>query len=283
MKVLSIHYHSRHLNIPLPDGHHQNIIIEDYRHQNYPEHFDRIFDAFNTFQSSLRNVTLRDINMSQYSQYSMLLENLASLTTLKLENCRVKDTSYEFQQINAPNLRELEVNRCAWVFFKMFTNCHQIVSIKCENYLADSADENIFANFLENNRNLRRLMVVGAARGFLNSTNEFAFKLEKFTIDVVYFSQKSTSNRFIEFLISNRETLRELTVFNAPRDAIMKSILNDLLNLRRLEMGVTLLPDTLNFLHLIRKNYSLKTLILHGKLQAMDVVKGILQHYPGKL
>jgi hypothetical protein len=85
---------------------------------------------------------------------------------------------------------------------------------------------------------------------------------------------------FIEFLKSQKFSLRHLIAFTAPRDLVLKSIFVDLTSLVRLELGVQRMPDKIDFFHLLEKNFTLRVLHLYGRCPSHDNIRGILQHYP---
>lgn len=174
MRRLKINIQQDTTEINLTDGQHQNVEIDHYRHYFNPDRLIAIKSTIETYQSSIKCVSLKTVHLNTFGTYAELLENLQNLTTLKIETCRVKNENTN-GNVQLPNLRDLDINRSSLKFFKLL-ECYQITKLKFLSSSQLDGSEVFFADFLQRNRNLRDLMLGGTARKFLDTTRSYEFR-----------------------------------------------------------------------------------------------------------
>ncbi|KAG5669194.1 hypothetical protein PVAND_017087 [Polypedilum vanderplanki] len=260
--------------IPFPNANYQKAILKGV--SQYLENFRYI----ENFSSTLKILSLHEIFFANVNQCRNFIKNMQILHTLEIENCKILHNT-EVESIEIPSLKKLKINRGSWKIFQILENCKNVTDLKFEIYSKEINFMHHLNNFLANNENLKNLEVYGCAKNFINSTLPFSFQLQRLKIDIFYFHDLSEKQKMLEFLKNNCLNLRELVICNAPRDQFLKFILNDLRNLEKLEFGMSLLPESVNFFNTMENNYKLKTLILRGRPKFSDVLKMILKHYRG--
>jgi hypothetical protein len=274
MRKFSIEITPQAVHIPLNDANHQNAIVQHHR-----QLYTATFDTIRSYASSLKSLTLNDNFFPHVTDYAKLLRPLTNLQTLKLENCRMNNHD-PCQTFDLPSLRKLTIRRGSWLIFKVLAGCSRVTDLRIEMYTKESKFMHHYGEFLARNKHLRQLEVFGTARCFVNYADSLRFQLTRLKIDNFYFHDQNEAAKMLELLKARCLDLHELTVCNAPRDSILKCILGDMRKLQRLEIGITLLPESANYFHVLRKQEALRSLVLRGKLRSMDVLRGILQHYP---
>jgi hypothetical protein len=276
MRKFSIEITPQAVNIPLNDANHQNAIVQHHR-QIYTA---TTFDTLRSYASSLKSLTLNDNFFPHVTDYAKLLRPLINLQTLKLENNGMNDDD-QCQPFDLPSLHKLTIRRGSWLIFKALAGCSRVTNLRIEMYNKQSEFMHYYGEFLARNKHLRQLQVFGAARCFVNYADSLRFQLTRLKIDIFDFLDQNEAAKMLELLKARCLDLHELTVCNAPQTpSIIKCILGDMRKLQRLEIGITLLLESANYFHVLRKQEALRSLVLHGKLRSMDVLRGILQHYP---
>lgn len=259
----------------LPGGQIHTLELKGFKGRERSQQYDQLFKLTEPHQQSLRHLTLAEMTFDPRN-FSHIMSKFSSLNHLRIVNASYEAVHGRDPQMTIKNLDHLEVTQLSSQFPKVLKQCKIKRSFKAEFRQSPVNDDlDNFVDFLQSQPNIREMSLKIDAKRFLNTARNYPFRLTKLSIDNLYYDYIDPLAA-THFLKQQSETLRELELRNAPRDTVLRCILEDL-KLEKLEMGIAGLQNDLNFFHQFEKNKHLRTLVLHGRVTK---VKEIISHYP---
>lgn len=150
-------------------------------------------------------------------------------------------------------------------------------------------------DFLLNLSQLQELEVKKDAILLANFYDQYPFELKKLTMGHMYermirsymdlieeYQRYIPNDRLIHFLLSQPESLKELTVHNCPAERMMKFIVSDL-KLKKLTLGIAAMSGLQFYYYTfdeLAKNHHLKELILYGEINDENTLQDLIMCYP---
>lgn len=243
----------------------------------------RLANLLKELGSHVRYFELEEV-VVKHQSFNDILSSLKMLEKLTIVECSINE---EVKKINAStitSLKSLVIIRSDWKFFDYFSVSNtQVKELKVASSSYSDSDSVSFENFLSKQAELKSLAIYvrqgDIYKSLAKPEKEFKFKLKTFYVDFKYWGDDSSvDDALLKFLANQQSTLENLETCKSLSEEILEFIMKTL-KLKRLIIDANKLPIRPLFYNAIRPNKHLNTLIITGKLEQIEVVRGLLHIY----
>lgn len=193
------------------------------------------------YKNSLENLTLKDLKVKNFCEFSNIFVNLSSIKSLNLENCKICDYVNGFLSIST--LKFVSFLNSDGKYFTIFQNCKSIekIAIHCYDYTWNGFSHAEFNSMVKGLPNLHHLVLDGDGTSSYFDSDEYPFKIKVLeTTSITFHWYVGLKTARIGFLKSQLGSLKVLTVDKLPFDfdggKVMKFIIEQM-NLEKFYYG----------------------------------------------
>lgn len=247
----------------------------------------KLFKVLSKVGLHARHLELDEVEVS-HSSFKDILRIMKNLETLSIsESCMINSEDFEAQEPspNVHHLKSLIMLKSSWKFFRLFYDL-RVSELKIMSKNFEVSDREPFEMFLLHQSELESLAIQVQQGDFYRSFTRFEsigypFKLKKLCVDYKYWGDDSlVDDCLVAFLKSQNSTLEVLETRRNLSDKISETIFKHL-KVKRLMTSCSNMSTSPLFYNAIRPNPHLKSLIVTGELNKLEVVRGMLHMYQG--